>query len=131
MCNRDLGYSEEMAIEQLQKLLPEKEAVIIKEVGYEKFRYLTAYCQIITRDAVESIDLDTFAMDSFFFHPIHMMIHLVNSKPEHRPDTFPSLIPPVIPLLLHRCAWNIIPTTSQREPFLYEPHPVLHLKVDE
>lgn len=62
MCNRDLGYSEKMAIEQLQKLLPEKEAVIIKEVGYEKFSYLTAYCQIITRDAVESIDLDTFAM---------------------------------------------------------------------
>lgn len=45
----------------IQNILPADEAIIIKEVGSEKFRYLSAYCTIITKNKVETIDLDVCA----------------------------------------------------------------------
>lgn len=47
--------------EDIQKILPTDEAVIIKEIGSEKFNYLNAFCTIITKDKVTTIYLDTCA----------------------------------------------------------------------
>lgn len=49
--------------EELSKLLPEDEAVIILEVGKEKLRYLSGYAEIITKHGSEFVDLTTVAIE--------------------------------------------------------------------
>lgn len=47
-------------VNELQKILPEGEVIIAKEIGNEKLRYLTAYAILITNKEVVSIELDDF-----------------------------------------------------------------------
>lgn len=49
----DLDYF----IDEIQKILPEDDALIYMESGHEKLRYVTGYVLIITRECVEWIDL--------------------------------------------------------------------------
>jgi len=43
--------------EQLQTILPEGEAILFTEIGYEKLRYLVGYTSIITKDTIDGVDL--------------------------------------------------------------------------
>lgn len=52
------GAEYDLFIKELQKLIVDGDAIIITEVGHEKLRYLTAYSMIITKNDVQSIDLD-------------------------------------------------------------------------
>ena len=45
-------------VEELQKLIPDHEAVIIKEIGHEKFRYLIERGIIITNNSIDAFELD-------------------------------------------------------------------------
>lgn len=49
--------------EELSKLLPEGEAVILLEVGKEKLRYLSGYAEIITKNGTEFVDLTMAAFE--------------------------------------------------------------------
>lgn len=49
--------------EELSKLLPEGEAVIVLEVGKEKLRYLSGYAEIITKNGTGSVDLTRAAFE--------------------------------------------------------------------
>lgn len=46
----------------LQGLLPVGEAILLQEVGYEKFRYLVGSVLIITHDSTRYIDMKSIAM---------------------------------------------------------------------
>jgi len=48
------------AVHELQALLADGEACVIKEIGYEKFRYLNSVVSIITKDDYQCLDFDSF-----------------------------------------------------------------------
>lgn len=57
----DEDYDEadyDLFISELQKLIVDGDAIIITEIGHEKLRYLTAYSTIITKNDVQSINLE-------------------------------------------------------------------------
>ena len=43
-------------LNELQKILPSEEAIMIMAIGNEKMRYLTATYQIITKDEIRTVD---------------------------------------------------------------------------
>ena len=51
---------ENKAVYELQALLADGEACVIKEIGYEKFRYLNSVVSIITKDDYQCLDFDSF-----------------------------------------------------------------------
>lgn len=48
---------------KMQEILPEGEALIFREVGHEKLRYLTALATVVTRDSIDYIDMDRTAIE--------------------------------------------------------------------
>lgn len=44
-------------LKELQKILPDDEAFIFTEVGYENLRYLTGYSIVVTKNDIKSIDI--------------------------------------------------------------------------
>ena len=44
-------------LNELQKILPDNEAFVLIEVGFEKLRYITGYSLILTSKVCEQIDL--------------------------------------------------------------------------
>ena len=61
------------ALRKLQELLADGDACVIKEVGYEKFRYLNSVVTIITQNEYKSLDLD-----SFLTREVQEMLHNSN-----------------------------------------------------
>lgn len=49
--------------EGLQKLVADDDAIIIKEVGHEKWRHLTGLATIITSKDIKEVDIDRTAKD--------------------------------------------------------------------
>ena len=47
---------------RLQEILPEGEAFIYQECGYEKLRYVTAFCVIATKDDLKCLDMTNSAI---------------------------------------------------------------------
>ena len=47
----------------LQEVLPEDEAIIITEIGWEKLRYLIGCCTVITKNDIQFIDVRAKAID--------------------------------------------------------------------
>jgi len=47
----------------LQEIIPEDDAIIITEIGYEKLRYFVASSIIITKTQIRSVDLRDKALD--------------------------------------------------------------------
>jgi hypothetical protein len=58
----DIDYNYDAFCEALQQILPDNEAIIITETGYEAMRYLTGDCTIITRSGFECIDIKRIAL---------------------------------------------------------------------
>lgn len=50
-------------LSELQKILPEDEAFIYLESGYEKLRYVTGFYIIVTKDRISSGDIHTHAIE--------------------------------------------------------------------
>lgn len=42
---------------QIQKILPDNEALIYMESGYEKLRYVTGVCIVVTKNDIRSVNL--------------------------------------------------------------------------
>lgn len=57
VCGGDFG----LFAESIKEILPDDEAVIITEIGSEKFNYLSAFCTVITKKEVKTLNLDTYA----------------------------------------------------------------------
>ena len=55
-------YDFEIFLTELQKILPDGEAFIYQEVGYEKLRYVTGFAYIVTNKTIEYISLEGSAM---------------------------------------------------------------------
>lgn len=55
-CTRDDFYT------QLQEILPEDEAFIYLENGYEKLRYLTGFAEIVTKHDIRYVSVDDMAL---------------------------------------------------------------------
>lgn len=51
-------------MEESQKILLEDDAIIIINIGYEKMRYLTGDCDVITKNDIEYIDITTVALET-------------------------------------------------------------------
>jgi hypothetical protein len=47
----------------LQNVLAPGDAILMTEIGYEKLRYLTAVCGVITKDAIQYVDLRDSALN--------------------------------------------------------------------
>ena len=54
----DCEYNYDAFCDALQQIIPENDAVIITEIGFEKMCYLTGYCTVITRNDIKFINLD-------------------------------------------------------------------------
>lgn len=50
-------YDFDAFMKDLQTILEEDDAVLITEIGSEKFRYLTGYCIIITKNGTATVNL--------------------------------------------------------------------------
>ena len=61
--DEDDEFEAEAVYEALSEVVAPDDAIIITEIGYEKLRYLTAYAVIITRTAVEWVDLRSNALE--------------------------------------------------------------------
>ena len=48
---------------EIQKLLPEDEAFIYMEAGWEKWRYVTGYSIVVTKNNIEYFDIIDMALD--------------------------------------------------------------------
>lgn len=60
----DDDYNADSVYEALQEIVAPGDAIIITEVGYEKLRYLVGDTVVITRDAIEYINLRSAAMEA-------------------------------------------------------------------
>ena len=60
----DDDYNADDVYEALQEIVAPGDAIIITEVGYEKLRYLVGDTVVITRDAIEYINLRSAAMEA-------------------------------------------------------------------
>ena len=54
----DVDYNYDAFCEALQQILPDDDAVLITEVGYEKMRYLIGNCVVITNKDTKYIDIN-------------------------------------------------------------------------
>ena len=57
-------YEFDMFIEELQKILPENEAFMYFEVGYEKLRFLVGYACVVTHNEIKEMNLDSWAKNT-------------------------------------------------------------------
>jgi hypothetical protein len=55
--DNDCDYSFDALCKALQSVLPENEAILITEVGYEKMRYLVGICTVITPKDYRCVDI--------------------------------------------------------------------------
>jgi len=62
--NMDSDGALDYLYEELQKILPAGEAVIITEIGSEAMRYLSADCIIITKDEIRGLVLSDLALSA-------------------------------------------------------------------
>lgn len=53
----ELDEDIDLFFQALQEVLADGEAILFTEVGYEKLRYLIAYTVIVTKTAIETVDL--------------------------------------------------------------------------
>lgn len=60
----DDDYNVDDVYEALQEIVAPGDAIIITEVGYEKLRYLVGDTVVITRDAIEYINLRSAAVEA-------------------------------------------------------------------
>lgn len=60
----DDNYNTDDVYKALQEIVAPGDAIIITEVGYEKLRYLVGDAVVITRDAIEYINLRSAAMEA-------------------------------------------------------------------
>lgn len=58
----DDDNSYNLLLEELKKILLEDDAIIIINIGYEKMRYLTGGCDVITKNNIEYIDIINVAL---------------------------------------------------------------------
>lgn len=56
--DNDIEYSMDDFLAGLQALLPDGEAIILTEVGYEKLRYLIGIATVITNEKIASVELE-------------------------------------------------------------------------
>ena len=56
-------YDFDKFLSELQTILPDDEAFIYTESGYEKLRYITGFSIVVTKDKIESIDIVSGAID--------------------------------------------------------------------
>ena len=56
-------YDFDEFIKELKKILPDDEAFIYMESGYEKLRYVTGFVLVITNKETKSMSLDTWAKE--------------------------------------------------------------------
>ena len=57
-------YHFDLFLTELQKILPEDEAFMYFEVGYEKLRYLVGYTYVVTRNEIKGMNIDDWAKDT-------------------------------------------------------------------
>lgn len=57
-------YDFDLFLTELQKILPEDEAFMYFEVGYEKLRYLVGYTYVVTKKEIRSMNIDDWAKDT-------------------------------------------------------------------
>lgn len=55
---KDLPEDENSFFDELQKCVADDDAVLYKEAGYEKLRYVLLEAVVITSEAIECIDID-------------------------------------------------------------------------
>lgn len=56
-------YNIDMFFERLQEILPDNEAFILMESGYEKLRYITGFATVVTNSDIRCVDLHRAALD--------------------------------------------------------------------
>ena len=54
-------FNFDLFLEQLQKILPDDEAFIYMEAGYEKLRYVNGFCIVVTNKEIKTMYLDEWA----------------------------------------------------------------------
>ena len=59
----DSEYNWDEFITELQKILPDDEAFIYMESGYEKLRYVTGFILVVTSKEIKSMSLDSWAKE--------------------------------------------------------------------
>ena len=59
--NEDGDCDYDAFIDELKKCVHEEDVIILKEVGHEKLRYVTAFAVIIASNHVQYLDLDLLA----------------------------------------------------------------------
>lgn len=47
---------------ELQKYIADNDAVILTEAGHEKLRYVTGYATVVTRNNIQTLGIETFAL---------------------------------------------------------------------
>lgn len=61
--NDDYEYDFDFFLKEIQKILPEKEAFIYMESGHEKLRYVVGFAIIVTKDKIETVNIQRDALD--------------------------------------------------------------------
>ena len=58
-CDEDYDYDYDFDgfLSELQKILPDDEAFIYMESGYEKLRYITGIAIVVTKNKIETVDI--------------------------------------------------------------------------
>ncbi len=56
--DEEVLYDLEVFLTELQKILPDGEAFIYQETGYEKLRYVTGFAYIVTNKTIEWVSLE-------------------------------------------------------------------------
>ncbi len=51
-------------LEEMQKILPDGEAMIYTEVGHENLRYVSGYATIVTNKEIRCLDLTSYALET-------------------------------------------------------------------
>lgn len=59
--DEDADYSIDWFLKEIQKILPEKEAFMLFEVGNEKLRYVYGSALVVTRDNIASMEITDWA----------------------------------------------------------------------
>ena len=61
--DEDYDYDFDGFLAELQKILPEDEAFIYMESGYEKLRYITSFSIVVTKNDIASVDIRSAALE--------------------------------------------------------------------
>ena len=60
------GYPEfdfDFFLEELQKILPAKEAFMLFKSGHEKLKYVDGYCTVCTKNDIATVSLEALALN--------------------------------------------------------------------